>query len=148
MLITSGRNTMFSGFFRELKEQFDTLVQVLKTREFWIYFAVIVVLLVFVLGMVRLAVGFDPLTRQQLGMAFSCKTGQAQLGTIIVGLFVFAIACVFTLGEIVNWVEETRMSRAPGRQPYKIDYWRPLLHIVGTIALGATGYYLMLTWCS
>jgi uncharacterized membrane protein YidH (DUF202 family) len=139
---------MFSGFFKELKEQIDLLLQVLRTREFWIYFAVIVALLAFAFGIVRLAVGFDPLTRQQLGMAFSCKTGEAQLGTIIVGLFVFAIACLFTLGEIVNWVEETRTSRAPGRQPYQVGYWRPLLHVLGTIVLGATGYYLMLTWCS
>ena len=139
---------MFTGFFRELKAQIDTLVEVLKTREFWIYFAVIIVLLAFALGMVRLAVGFDPLTRQQLNMAFSCKTGEAQLGTIIVGLFVFAIACLFTLGEIVNWVEESRESRMPGRQPYKVGYLRPLLHVIGTIALGVTGYYLMLTWCT
>ena len=138
----------FSGFFKELKAQFITLCQVVRTREFWIYVAVILVLLLIAAAGVRLATGFDPLTRGQLGMAFSCRTGEGQLATIIVGSMVFALACVFTLGEVINWVEETRMSRAPGRGRYKISYWRPLLHVLGTIVLGIGGYLLMLTWCT
>lgn len=142
------RTMFFSGFFKELRAQLITLCQVVRTREFWIYVAVILVLLLIAAAGVRLATGFDPLTRGQLGMAFSCKTGEGQLATIIVGSMVFALACVFTLGEVINWVEETRMSRAPGRGRYKISYWRPLLHVLGTIALGMGGYFLMLTWCT
>jgi hypothetical protein len=139
---------MISEFFKELKEQLVTLGQVLRTRELWIYVGVILVLLLVAFAVIRLATGFDPLTRSQLHMGFSCKTGEGQLATIIVGCFVFAIACVFTLGEVTHWVEETRMSRAPGRHPYKISYWRPILHVLGTVALGVAGYLLMLTWCT
>jgi len=139
---------MFSGFFRELRTQIVTLGQVIKTREFWIYFGVILVLLLIVVAGLRLATGFDPITRGQLRMDFSCRTGEGQLATIIVGCFVFAIACVFTLGEVINWVEETRLSRIPGRQQYKIGYWRPILHVLGTILLGVGGYLLMLSWCT
>lgn len=139
---------MFAGFFKELKSQIITLSQVVRSREFWIYFGVIVVLLLIAGAGIRLATGFDPLTRDQLRMGFSCRTGEGQLATIIVGSFVFAIACVFTLGEVINWVEETRSARAPGRHQYKIGYWRPILHVLGTIVLGIGGFVLMLTWCT
>lgn len=139
---------MFSGFFKELKAQFSTFAQIIRTREFWIYFGVIVLLLLVAVAAIRLATGFDPLTRGQLHMDFSCRTGEGQLATIIVGCFVFALACLFTLGEVVNWVEETRQSHVPGRQHYHIGYWRPLLHVLGTVLLGLGGYALMLTWCT
>jgi len=139
---------MFSGFFRELKSQIVTLGQILRTREFWIYVGVILVLLLIAVAGFRLATAFDPQTRGQLRLDFSCRTGEGQLATIIVGSFVFCIACFFTLGEVVNWVEETRMSHAPGRRSYKIGYWRPILHVLGTIILGVSGYVLMLTWCT
>jgi hypothetical protein len=139
---------MFSGFFRELKTQFITLGQIIRTREFWIYVGVILVLLLIAVAGIRLATGFDPLTRGQLRMGFSCKTGEGQLATIIIGCFVFVIASVFTLGEVIHWVEETRMSRAPGRHQYKIGYWRPILHVLGTVILGVGGYLLLLSWCT
>lgn len=139
---------MFSDFLRELKAQIVTLGQLLRTREFWIYVALILVLLLMAIAGIRLATGFDPITRGQLQMAFSCRTGEGQLATIIVGSFVFAIACAFTLGEVIHWVEETRMSRAPGRQQYEIGYWRPILHVLGTVILGVGGYSLMLSWCT
>lgn len=53
-----------------------------------------------------------------------------------------------SLGEVVNWVEETRMSRAPGRHMYPIGYWRPILHVVGTVGLGVGGFLLMQAWCT
>ena len=127
---------MVAGFFRELKHQVMILNQVLRTREFWIYFAVI------------LAVGFDPLTRAQLQMRLSCRTGEGQLATIIIGGFVFALSCLFTLGEVINWVEEKRMSRAPGRQPYDGSIWRPALHVLGTSVVGVGGLMLMRAWCT
>jgi hypothetical protein len=139
---------MFSGFFRECKAEIVSLVRLFKTRELWIYVGVILVLLLIAVAGIRLATGFDPLTREQLRMSFSCRTGEGQLATIIVGAFAFAMACVFTLGEVINWVEETRMSHAPGRQPYKVGYWRPILHVLGTVILGVSGYVLMLTWCT
>ena len=139
---------MVAGFFRELKHQVMILNQVLRTREFWIYFAVILVLVGIAMAGVWMAVGFDPLTRAQLQMRLSCRTGEGQLATIIIGSFVFGLACLFTLGEVVNWVEETRMSRQPGRHMYPIGIWRPLLHVLGTIFVGVGGFALMQAWCT
>lgn len=138
---------MWSGFFRELKTAFHDLVRMIQTREFWIYVAVILVMVLIAAAGIRLASGFDPQTRRWLQMGFSCRSGQGQLATIIVGAFVFAIACAFTLGEVIHWVEEKRMSRAPGRH-YEVGYWRPILHVIGTIILGVSGYSLMLAWCT
>lgn len=138
---------MLADFFRELKSAILDLVRMLRTREFWIYAAVILVLLLIAAAGIRLATGFDPQTRLLLQMGFSCRTGEGQLATIIVGAFVFAVASIFTLGEVIHWVEETRMSRAPGRH-YKVGYWRPILHVLGTVILGVSGYSLMLTWCT
>jgi hypothetical protein len=138
---------MFSGFFRELKSQIVTLGQILRTRELWIYVGVMLVLALIAVACIRLALGFDPLTRGFLRMDFSCRTGEGQLATIIVGFFVFILACMFTLGEVINWVEETRMARAPGRH-YKIGYWRAVLHVLGTVILGMSGYFVMLAWCT
>ncbi len=120
----------------------------LRTREFWIYFGVIAELVLTAVAGIRLATGFDPITRGQLRMGFSYRTGEGQLATIIIGCFVFGAACVFTPGEVINWVEETRNSRAPGRQHYKIGCWRPILHVLGTLPLGVGGYLLLLTWCT
>lgn len=139
---------MLSGLIKELRQQAAAVREAVTTREFWIYFAVVLALVGMALGVIYLAAGFDPLTRAQLRMAVSCRTGERQIGTIIVGLFVFGLACVFTLGEVVNWVEEKRQSRAPGRQSFKLSYWRPVLHVVGTLTLGLTGYLLMSAWCT
>ncbi len=139
---------MVAGFFRELKHQLVILNQVLRTREFWIYFAVILVLVGIAMAGVWMAVGFDPLTRAQLQMRLSCRTGEGQLATIIIGGFVFALSCLFTLGEVINWVEEKRMSRAPGRQPYDGSIWRPALHVLGTSVVGVGGLMLMRAWCA
>lgn len=139
---------MFSGLIKELRQQAASVASTVKTREFWIYLVVVLVLVGMMAGVVYLAIGFDPLTRNQLRMAISCRTGEGQIGTIIAGLFVFGLACIFTLGEVVHWVEEKKMSRSPGRQRINISYWRPILHIVGTLALGVTGYLLMSAWCT
>lgn len=139
---------MFRGFFRELKEQIVTLARLLRSREFWIYFALIAMFLLIAFAGVRMATGFDPLARGQLSLAFYCSTGEGQLATIIVGSFVFAMACLFTLGEVINWVEETKASKAPGRAPFEVGFWRPLLHVLGTIVVGVGGYLLMMAWCS
>ena len=139
---------MVAGFFRELKRQIVTLNQIVRTREFWIYFAVIVALAVIAFAGIWLAVGFDPLTRAQLQMRLSCRTGEGQLATIIIGAFVFGLSCLFTLGEVIHWVEEKRMSRAPGRLPYEVGFWRPVFYVLGTIGLGVGGVVLMRAWCS
>jgi hypothetical protein len=139
---------MFHGFFSELKSQILILGQAVRTREFWIYLGVIIVLLLITVAGIRLATGFDPMTRGMLRMSFSCTTGEGQLATIIIGSFVFAMASIFSLGEVISWVEETRSLRAPGRRQYKIGHWRPILHVLGTITLGVGGYLLMLSWCT
>ena len=138
---------MFVGFFTELKSQFIELARMVRTREFWIYAAVVLLFCLLAFAGVRMAIGFDPLTRGWLGINFSCRTGEGQLATIIIGSFAFGLACLFTLGEVVNWVEETRMARSPGRHMYPIGYWRPLLHVAGTIAIGIGGFLLMRAWC-
>lgn len=139
---------MFSGLITELKSQAAEFARTVKTREFWVYFVVMLMLAGIAFAGVYLAAGFDPLTRSQLRMAMSCRTGEAQIGTIIVGLFVFGIACVFTLGEVTAWVEAQREARAPGRRPSGLGYWRPLLHVVGTMLLGIGGFLLMSAWCT
>ncbi len=138
---------MLSGFVDEIKRLAESFREGVKTREFWIYVAVISALVTLGLAGIYLASGFDPLTRSQLKMAISCQTGERQIGTIIVGVFVFFLACVFTLGEVVHWVEEYRLSRFSRRRRNELNHWRPTLHVVGTIALGAGGYFLMSSWC-
>lgn len=139
---------MFSGLFKELGKQAAELASAAKTREFWIYVAVVFALAAVAFAGIYLAAGFDPLTRGQLKMVVSCRTGEGQIATIIVGLFTFGIACVFTLGEVVQWVEAKRRSRAPGRRATKLSYWRPILHVAGTLLLGVLGFVLMSAWCS
>ena len=139
---------MFSGLITELKEQAVELARTIRTREFWIYSCVTVVLAAVAFAAVYLAAGFNPLTRNQLHMAISCRTGEAQIGTIIVGLFVFGLACVFTLGEVTHWIEAQRRSRVPGRRPSRLSFWLPLLHVVGTALLGIGGFLLMSAWCT
>ncbi|MFT3850047.1 MAG: hypothetical protein QM739_15650 [Propionivibrio sp.] len=92
----------FTGFFEELKSQLIELAQLVRTREFWIYFAVVALLCLLAFAGVWMAVSFDPLTRGWLGMDFSCRTGEGQLATIIVGSIAFGLACLFTLGEVVE----------------------------------------------
>ncbi len=139
---------MFSEFIDEIKRQIATFRRALTTREFWIYVSVICGLLLIAYAGIHLAAGFDPFTRGRLGMSFSCRTGERQIGTIIVGAFVFGLACIFTLGELVHWVEEARLERGRHRQRIKISHWRPILHIVGTVILGVGGYFLMSAWCT
>ena len=139
---------MAAGFFRELKQQIVILNQIVRTREFWIYFAVILVFVVIAVAGIWMAIGFDPQTRGNLQMRLSCRTGEGQLATIIIGGFVFALSCLFTLGEVINWVEEKRMSRAPGRQPYDGSLWRPALSVLGTAVIGVGGFALMRAWCT
>ena len=141
-------DTMFSAFFRGIKAQILEINAAVRTREFWIYVGVILVLILMVLAFFRLATAFDPMTRSQLGLAFSCRTGDGQLATIIIGGLVFVLLCVFTMGEVIHWVEETRILKAKGRERYKVGYWRPILHVIGTVIIGAVGYTLLLSWCT
>lgn len=139
---------MASEFLRELKRQVIAVNAIIRTREFWIYVGVIAVFVALAVAGIWLAVGFDPLTRGQLQMRLSCRTGEGQLATIIIGAFVFGLSCLFTLGEVISWVEEKRMSRAPGRQPYEVGIWRPALHVLGTVVIGVGGLALMRAWCT
>ena len=143
-----GENLMLNAFVREVARQFRSVREIMRTREFWMY--VVIIAALFFLGAicVRMPLGFDPLTRGLVGLGFTCKTGEGQLATIIVGGFVFGLAALFTLGEVVHWIEETRASRAPGRRNYEVNFWRPVLQLAGTLMLGVSGYALMLSWCT
>lgn len=138
---------MLDELLAEIGSQLSSFSRMVRTREFWIYLVLVVVLILMAAAMVRLAAGFDSLTRGQLGLSVSCRTGQGQLATIIIGFFVFILACVFTLGEVTHWIEETRQSRAPGRQRMKVDARRPLIAVIGTLIFSISGYVLLSTWC-
>lgn len=139
---------MFSTFFRSLRAQILEINTAIRTREFWIYVGVILVLILMVAAFFRLATAFDPQTRSQLGLAFSCRTGEGQLATIIIGGLVFVLLCIFTMGEVIHWVEQTRTLKSKGREHYTVNYWRPILHVVGTVIIGVVGYSLLLSWCT
>ena len=140
---------MFKEFFRELREQILEAGRVMRTREFWIYVAVIMVLALMAIAWLRLATAFDPITRGQMQLDFTCRSGQGQIATIIVGCFVFGMACLFTMGEVINWVESERMAKIPGRERYEVEsIWRPLLHLLGTVLLGGALYLVLSIWCS
>ena len=137
---------MFARLFNEIRLHITLFNETVRTREFWIYMAVIFVLSIVAVGCAYLAFGFDSLTRQQLLLAISCRTGEAQIGTIIVGSFAFGLACLFTLGEVTYWVEQTRQARSSGRR-IRLSAWRPILYVLGTVLLGITGFFLMSAWC-
>ena len=139
---------MLLGLIKEIGQQLTAARESVKTREFWIYAAVISTLLLLAVGSMYLAVGFDPLTRAQMKMALSCRTGEGKIATIIIGCFVFGIASVFTLGEVIHWVEERRLSRAHGRHRIKLNHWRPIIAVLGTFVLGAAGAAMLMSWCS
>ena len=140
---------MFKEFLRELREQILEAGRVMRTREFWIYVAVIMVLALMAIAGLRLATAFDPITRGQMQLDFTCRSGQGQIATIIVGCFVFGMACLFTMGEVINWVESERMAKIPGRERYEVEsIWRPLLHLLGTVLLGGALYLVLSIWCS
>ena len=139
---------MWSGFIAELRRQFYQLSLDIRTAEFWTYVGVVVALCA-VAGLgIYYAMGFDPLTRGHLSMMMSCRTGDGQIATIIIGLFVFGLAAVFSLGEVVQWVEAKRRARISGRPSLQQSPVRPLLHVGGTLALGIGGFVLMSAWCS
>ena len=71
------------------------------------------------------------------------------MATVIIGCFVFGLASVFALGEVINWVESARTSKLPGREHYPLEsVWRPVLVVVGTLLLGAGLYVSLLVWCT
>jgi hypothetical protein len=137
---------MLARFFKEIRLHIAIFSETVQTREFWIYMAVIFILSIVAVGCAYLAFGFDSLTRRQLLMAISCRTGEAQIGTIIIGSFAFGLACLFTLGEVTYWVEQTRQARSSGRR-IKLSAWRPILYVLGTVVLGIMGFFLMSAWC-
>lgn len=137
---------LFSGFTKEVRAQFAIFAETVQTREFWIYMGVILILSLVAVGCAYLAFGFDSLTRRQLLLAISCRTGDAQMGTIIVGSFAFGLACLFTLGEVTYWVEQNRQARTSGRRLH-LNHWRPIAYVVGTVVLGVGGFFLMSAWC-
>lgn len=73
---------------------------------------------------------------------------EGQLATIIIGGFVFALSFLFTLGEVINWVEEKTHVESAGAQPYDGSIWRPALHVLGTSVVGVGGLMLMRAWCT
>lgn len=91
----------------------------------WMY--VVIIAALFFLGAicVRMALGFDPLTRGLVGLGFTCKTGEGQLATIIVGGFVFGLAALFTLGEVVHWIEETLGPAGPRPAQLRSQFLAP-----------------------
>ena len=137
---------MWSGLVNEVREQAAVFRRMVTSREFWVYTAVVALLLLVTLACVHIALSFDTLTRGKLALTTVCDTSEGKLGVIIVGAFVFGIASLFTLGEVTQWVEHWRESRAPGRR-LVLSISRPIAYIAGTVTLGVGGYVLMSAWC-
>ena len=137
---------MWSELFKELNAQYEDVCATVKTREFWVYFALLSALLGLLIGLAYIATGFDELTRQQALLAIACRAGDAQLLTIIVGGMVFVLLSLFTLGEVVLWLEDARQARQARRRNYA-SKWRPILFVCGAIGVGITGFVLLSSWC-
>ena len=69
----------FGGFFTELKSQLIDLARLVRTREFWIYMAVVALLCLLAFAGVRMAMGFDPLP-MSLEHALAVLLGNADAG--------------------------------------------------------------------
>ncbi len=133
---------------RELKQQLLDAYAEIRTKEFWVYFSLIVVFVLIFFAFLDMSLSFDFVTKSKLNLTISCKTGQGQMATIIVGLLVLMLACLFTLGQVVHWGEENRQLKKRGRTGYKpLSFWKPMLHILGTVVLGLVGYLLLRSWC-
>lgn len=137
---------MWDSFIRELKDQIRTVRETIVTREFWIYFGVIVVLLAVAGGGAYLAIGFDTLSRQKMASLLACKTGDMQLLVIIVGGFIFMLLSLFALGEVTAWVEEKRQAKT-AQWKSVASIWRPIIFFGGAMTLGIGGAALMAVWC-
>lgn len=122
------------------------MFSVVGTWDFWIYSAVIVALVLTGMAGIYLASGFDPLTRSQLKIGLMCQPGEGRIAAIIVGAFVFCTMAVFTLGEVVCWVETSRRAQV-SRWRRKPNGWCPVSYVIGTVMLGGGGYLLMFSWC-
>lgn len=138
---------MWSAFFKEVSAQYKEVCATVKTREFWVYFALLSALLGVLIAFAYIATGFDELTRQQALLAIACRAGDAQLLTIIVGGMVFVLLSLFTLGEVVLWLEDARQARA-ARRRNTASKWRPILFVIGALGLGTTGIVLLSSWCT
>lgn len=137
---------MGSNFFREIKAQYEEICATVKTGEFWAYFGLLALLLGLLVGLAYVASGFDELTRQQALLEIACKAGDAQLLTIIVGGMAFVLLSVFTLGEVVLWFEGERYAKSTRRRN-RASKWRPLLFVLGSLALGLAGFFVLTSWC-
>ena len=137
---------MWSSFVREINHQYNEVCATVKTREFWVYFALLGALLGLMIGLAYMASGFDELTRQQALLAIACKAGDAQLLSIIIGGMVFVMLSVFTLGEVVLWFEEARQAKTHRRRN-RASRLRPVLFVVGAFVLGGSGLLLLKSWC-
>lgn len=137
---------MWSSLLREISAQYEDVRATIRTREFWIYFVMICTLLAILIGLAYMAAGFDELTRQQALLAIACRAGDAQLLTIIVGGMVFGLFCLFTIGEVVYWVEDRRQARE-GRRRGSASTGRLLAFVLGALGLGGGGLYLLTSWC-
>ena len=137
-----------SRFLENSKRQMREIYAELHTKEFWIYLVLILLFVFLFFIIVRMAVNFDFVTRSQLRSAFSCKTGEGQMATIIVGGIVFVLLCVFSLGQVIEWGEENKQLRVRGRKGYSpIPIWKPIAYVVGTVIVGVVGYSLLTSWC-
>lgn len=137
---------MANSWSRTLSTQYREIRDLMRTREFWVYFVLIAALLGLLIGLAYVASGFDELTRQQALLAIACRAGDAQLLSIIIGGMAFVLLSLFTLGEVVLWFEENRQARQAGLQ-YRGSKWRPVLFVIGALGLGIGGFAAMASWC-
>lgn len=138
---------MWTQLIRELKTQAAEVREVIKTREFWVYFALIAALLGLLIALAYVATGFDELTRQQALLAIACRAGDMQLLTIIIGGMCFVLLGFFTLGEVVLWFENARRAKS-SRLTNRASKWRPAAFVLAAIGLGVAGFMVLGSWCA
>lgn len=137
---------MTDRFTRELQNQIAEIRDALRTREFWVYFALLSALIGLLIALAYVAAGFDELTRQQALLAIACRAGDMQLLTIIVGGMCFVLLSVFALGEVVAWFENQKRAQT-NRWRTRDSKWRPAVFVAAALGLGAAGFMVLQSWC-
>lgn len=137
---------MTDRFTRELQNQLKDIRDALRTREFWVYFALLSALIGLLIALAYVAAGFDELTRQQALLAIACRAGDMQLLTIIVGGMCFVLLSLFALGEVVAWLEGQKRAKT-NRWRSHDSKWRPLAFVAAALGLGGAGFLVLQSWC-
>jgi hypothetical protein len=140
------KRTLIGGIVHEISCQVSTVRQAVKTRYFWIGFAVLLLFLLLGATGMYWAARYDLNTAKTLFANLSCRASDAKIGGIIVGGFAFVLSCAFTLGEITLSMERrhkalVRKQAPPSCSPHAV------ISMLVTLALGIGGFFFMKYAC-